>query len=246
MPKPLLDALINLFYPQSCPICSRALISDENEHAVCKACAERITANRPPFCPKCGQGAQPPQTRDCPACKGRTFYFDRAWSACSYQDPLKTLIHNFKYNSKLKLRKLFAKLLIQFIDGYHLPIKNYDVFLSVPMHRARLREREINHSQVLTEQLATHYQIPLSLGNCMRIHQHALQSNLTFHQRIENVKGAFQVKHKEEFKDRVSLVIDDVFTSGSTLSEVARALKDSGACRVDVITLARTTNYKTT
>lgn len=245
MQKTMFDALINLLYPANCLICSQALKVDKNDHILCKTCSEKIIKTNPPFCLKCGLAAQSREDPNCPGCKNRIFHFDRAWSACSYEEPLKTLIHHFKYNSKLKLRKLFAKILAQFVDTYQLPLNDYDLLVSVPMHRARFREKEINHSQSIANELSSLYQIPVSTDNCLRIHQHALQSNLNFSQRLENVKGAFRVKTKEIFKDKALLIIDDVFTTGSTVSEVAQAIKDSGALRVDVLTLARTRPEKT-
>jgi ComF family protein len=240
----LANALINILYPQNCLACTQTPINSNAAEWVCKACLNRIKPNIPPFCLKCGLGGQKPAAEECSSCKDRNFQFDRAFSACIYEEPLKTLIHQFKYNAKLKLRRLFANILITFIENYHLPIQNYDLLLPVPMHPARLREKEINQAQVLADMLHERYGTQVNNHGLGRIQQKALQSNLSFEQRIHNIKGAFKVRRNDEFINKRILVIDDVFTTGSTVSEAASVLKEAGAGKVDVLTLARTQNAR--
>lgn len=176
---------------------------------------------------------------DCPACRGKNFNFRRAFSSCIYEEPLKQLIHLFKYKSKLKLRKLFAAILIRFVKDYFLPIRDYDILVPIPMHPARLREREFNHSQILAEELSFEFKIPVSFDNIIRSRHGAPQAALSEKERMKNVKGAFRIKRPECFLNKNILIIDDVFTTGSTVSEIALLLNDNNAKAVDVLTLAR-------
>ncbi len=241
MPSTLIDSFINIVYPNKCLICQILLSESANFNLLCKSCYEAITPNLAPFCPKCGLGRQLPGKQDCPACKRINFNFDRAFNVCIYREPLKTLIHLFKYNSKFKLRKLFSFLLIQFINDYHLEIKDYDYLVPVPMHASRLREQEANPSQILANELSLQFKIPINADNAIRIKQNKLQTELSFTDRINNVKGAFELKHKNGFINKKILIIDDVFTTGSTVSEVSYLLKENAVAKVDVLTLARTT-----
>ena len=240
MPQALIEAFLNIAYPPHCFACRSLLAGEMSKSLICKSCSEKIKFNLPPFCQKCGLGLRQNNTGNCPTCKDRGFYFDRAWSACIYERPIKELIHLFKYNSKLKLKKLFTSILTQFIKDYHLPLHDYDLLVPVPMHAARLRERENNHSEVLTKELGMQFKIPATCGKLSRIRNNAPQTSLKFKERIEAVKGAFRVKEAREFAKKNILIIDDVFTTGSTVSEIAYSLKENQALRVDVLTLART------
>ncbi len=240
MSKSLLNAFINIIYPASCLFCSKPLAAEESENLLCQDCYQKIKHNTGIFCKKCGLSLRLDYNQNCPACKNRKFHFDRAWSACIYKEPLVKLIHLFKYNLKLKLKKLFTLIITEFIKDTHLPMQNYDLLLPVPMHPARLRQRDINHSQILTKELKSYFNIPISCGKLIRKHTSRPQTELKFRERLDNVKGAFALKDKDEFKAKNILLVDDVFTTGSTVSEIARVLKEDGASGVDVLTLART------
>ncbi|MEW6008995.1 MAG: ComF family protein [Candidatus Omnitrophota bacterium] len=240
MPQTLINSFLNIIYPNKCLVCQTLLSQSATFNLLCKSCYEKITPNPAPFCQKCGLGGQKRSSTDCPVCKNRDFSFDRAFSACIYDEPLKTLIHLFKYNSKFKLKKLFVSLLLQFIADYHLNTEVFDYLLPVPMHPSRLREREINHSQILADELSLYLKIPVIADNLIRRRQDRLQTELKFNERICNVKGAFELKDKEVFRNKNILIIDDVFTTGSTVSEISSLLKENSSPKVNVLTLART------
>lgn len=244
MPETILDALINIFYPAHCLSCSGALTDKKNAASICKGCFDRILLNLPGFCSKCGLGGQTQPRENCPACKDKNFSFRRAFSSCIYEEPLKQLIHLFKYKSKLRLRKLFAGILIRFLEDYKIPVRDYDLFIPVPMHPTRLREREFNHSQVLTEELSFALKIPANCDNIIRSRHSAPQVALSEKERMKNVKGTFRIRRPQEFLNKNVLIIDDVFTTGSTASEIAFLLNENNARAVDVLTLARSINKK--
>ena len=130
----LLRPLINIIYPAKCLSCNTMLRADLSENLICQCCYQKIKYNRGIFCKRCGLTLHLDYNKSCPACKNRNFHFDRAWSACIYEEPLKKLIHLFKYNLKLKLKKLFTPILTRFIKDSHLPMQDYDLLLPVPMH----------------------------------------------------------------------------------------------------------------
>lgn len=237
----IIGTFINILYPARCFACSSRLNNSAN--VICGPCYQRLRFNLGLFCPRCGLGQQ--QSEKCPACKNMDFNFRRAWSACVYEEPLKNLIHLFKYNAKLKLRKLFAGLLIQFTKDFKIDLKKYDLLLAVPMHPARQREREYNQSQILALEIAAEFKIPLSNNNCLRIKNSQPQMSLGLGERIKNVKGTFRIRQEKEFSNKNILIIDDVFTTGSTVSELALELKKSNAKEIDVLTLARSSLKET-
>lgn len=239
MPESLASALKNILYPAHCFICSRLLTQDIDTNPVCQNCYDKILLNLPGFCKKCGLGGQTQGAQYCSACKGKKFNFRRAFSACVYEEPIKTLIHLFKYDSRLKLRKLFAEIFIKFLRDYKISVREYDLFVAVPMHPTRLREREFNHSQVLAQDLAVEFNVPISSGDIERSRYGRPQMSLSERERMENIKGAFRLRHRERFSNKNILIIDDVFTTGSTVCEIALILNECNAKGVDVLTLAR-------
>lgn len=165
-------------------------------------------------------------------------HFDRAYSPCVYEGNIKELIHAFKYKGKDYLGEVLSTLMIEFIKEYDIPIQDLDFIIPVPLHKTRLREREFNQAEILSKQIAKEFKKDLLADALIRHRYTKTQTGLEIHERLNNVKGSFSVNKKYDFKNRNTLLIDDVLTSGATASEAAYALKDSGANIVFVLTLA--------
>lgn len=150
------------------------------------------------------------------------------------------MIHQFKYNQKTYLRKPFARFIENFIQIYRLDIKQFDIIVPIPLFSSRLRERGYNQSQLLAEQISCKYHIALSLNNLIRIRNTEHQTVLSKKERWTNVGGAFRITSSYEFSGKNILIIDDLLTTGATASEAATTLKDAGAEKVGVLTLAIT------
>ena len=164
--------------------------------------------------------------------------FDRAFCVCVYDGVIKTLIHEFKYNDKQYLGQTLSRLLIDFIKRYELPISYIDYLIPMPLHRAKLREREFNQAQILCREVATAIGKPLLENNLLRCRATNTQASLEVHQRFHNVRGSFAVTENHLVNGKNILLIDDVLTTGATASEAAQTLKDAGANIVLVLTLA--------
>jgi ComF family protein len=176
----------------------------------------------------------------CRGCRGRSLAFDAAWAACLYNDPVRQLVHLYKYKHKTVLRYHFFQILFTFITAYRIPLNKYHWIVPVPLHPARLRERGYNQSQLLAQLLAGQYDTPISADNLQRVRNTESQSVLSQKERWTNIQQAFRIKQPRTFKDTQILLIDDLLTTGATASEAARTLKEAGAKRVDVLTLAVT------
>ena len=126
----------------------------------------------------------------------------------------------------------------EFIKNYRLPIEYLDFIIPVPLHKSRMREREFNQAQVLSEQVAKEFNKKLLSDVLVRNRQTRTQTELAFEERRKNVARSFTVKDAQSIKHANLLLIDDVLTTGATSSEAAKALKDSGARIIFVMTLA--------
>ncbi len=197
-------------------------------------------------CPLCGQpysslDSTPAIFRyKCGNCRqGNKRYFVRARSVGLYQSNLRRLIHQFKYHKKSSLGPKLAGWMIKHMpEGFD--FADFDYILPVPMHIKRLREREFNQSLILAKSIARYYRRPLMLYNLYRREFQQPQAQLKSKARMVNVKGAFGVRYPHKLCGKSILLIDDVYTTGSTVVECAKVLLKAEADKVDVLTLART------
>jgi len=234
----MLGELINLFYPAICRGCSRKI--DKFDCNICDDCAKKIKERLPPFCIKCGRQLKGDSElmAMCQNCKKDKPFFDKAWSACHYDNLLKNLIHDFKYKKITSLSKDFTALLINFMKKYHIG-RDSQIILSIPMHPDRLFQREINHADILAKALGRNLGIPYSGNTLKKTKNTPLQSKLKRDARIKNLRSSFYLKDKSIVRNKNIMLVDDLFTTGSTVNECSRVLKDSGAGYIEVITLAR-------
>ena len=165
-------------------------------------------------------------------------HFDRAFSPYAYEGVIKELVHQFKYKNKDYLDKALSAFMINFIKEYNLPVDYIDYILPVPLHKNRLREREFNQAELLGKRIAEEFNKKLAGETLLRHVNTKTQTELDMRERMENVRGSFSVKDAALVKGKNLLLVDDVFTTGSTASECALALKNSGAGIVFVLTLA--------
>ncbi len=236
MLKEIFESLTGLIYPHNCLICHKFLPGKNEDNPICQVCWNKIEYNLPPFCNICGRHTLEAE-HICKACSKRKHNFDRAWSVANYSGVMRQLIHLFKYQGKAGLNRPLAKLMAEFFVAYNLDRFKFDCLMAVPLHPARLREREYNQSQLLSEELGRMLNLKHSLNILRRIKHTPFQSALKENQRFANVKQAFKVNNKEGLSQNV-LLVDDLLTTGATCSAAAGVLKQSGASQIHVLTLA--------
>lgn len=162
--------------------------------------------------------------------------------ALPYQNPLvKNLIQNFKYEPFVKdLSKTLASLII---THFQLMDNKPDFFefllIPVPLDKKRLKYRGFNQAQEVAQHLSKFFKIPLLKDVLIKIKGTIPQVELSDEERKKNIKGVFLVKNKEKIKRKKLLLVDDVYTTGSTMEECARVLKESGAKEIIGIVIAR-------
>jgi ComF family protein len=232
-----LPALGSLFYPPNCVVCSDVVIGSEYLCADCRSRAPRITA---PFCGKCSEpffGAIT-QTFSCANCEHRTLHFDSAVAAYRSRSVVRKLVHDFKYGQQRHLRYPLAEWLGETLDDPRLRGRRFDMIVPVPLHAARERERGFNQATLLAELLADTMSVPLC-PVLQRIRYTTTQTAYDRAERMENLHDAFRLRKNRDVRESRVLLIDDVLTTGSTLSECARVLKAAGARSVHAATAAR-------
>jgi len=242
MLRGLLKGLKDLIYPNYCLVCKNRIPPTNQQELICSECLGKIEQNLPPFCANCGRHLtlQALEENACPNCsRCKTyFYFDRAFSPCKYTGTVKKLIHEFKYSGKDYLGKPLGKLMHTFIRDYQLPIEYLDFLIPIPLHKSRQREREFNQAEILSYEVAQEFNKKILTNQLIRVKPTKTQTELTFQERCQNVEKSFAVTKPELIKDTNLLLIDDVLTTGATSSEAAKCLKEAGAKKVLLLTLA--------
>lgn len=237
-------AALDLLYPALCPVCERRL-GAERRDPLCGACWALIARIEPPYCVRCGapgaRGSDGAPAEDtparllCPACRAEPPPFDYARAAASYQDPLRSAVHAFKFRGKRTLARPLADLLMEQCGGGR--VAEADVVIPVPLASARERQRGFNQAALLAERVGHALVRPVKHGWLSRARPTQPQSELAAEDRRRNVRGAFRAA--PAVAGRHVLVIDDVLTTGATVAECARALRAAGAQTVGVLTVAR-------
>ena len=233
----ILRGIASLLYPPSCTICA---VSVDSGEYLCQECEGKISRIVPPFCAKCSEpfdGAIT-STFSCANCAHRRLHFDAAISAYRSRGIVRHVILNFKYGRQSHLRHLVARWLVAAFDDDRLRERRFDAIVPVPLHPARQRERGFNQATLLAEWLSSHLSLPLHPA-LQRIHYTTTQTAFDRSERMQNLRGAFRLRKKADVRRLRVLLIDDVLTTGSTLSECARVLKQGGARSVYAATAAR-------
>jgi competence protein ComFC len=233
----LFQAAVSLLYPATCSICGKQVRAGEY---LCEACEAKIVRIVPPFCETCSEPFEGSMNSafTCANCAHRRIHFETAVAAYRGRGVVRDVIHQFKYNRQIHLRYLVARWLCAALDDERLRGYQFDVIVPVPLHPARQRERGFNQASLLAELLSAHTSIrcrPL----LKRIRYTTTQTALDRSERMDNLHNAFRLRKNADVRGLRVLLIDDVLTTGSTLSECARVLKRAGAISLHAATAAR-------
>ena len=236
----------NLIWPQFCRDCGIRLLTEENSY-FCPTCWEQSPRIMPPLCPKCGKphesalGFGPIVSYICEECNAqspKTIRYYRICGAAPYQDSIAHAIRLFKFNGKTRLAEPLAELMRETATR-DLDPESYSHIIPVPLYKVRQRERGYNQSRLLADQVLEIFPNAHVDESLKRIRPTRTQSRLQSNsERKANVKGAFEVDDPNQFRGATVLLIDDVVTTGGTVNECARVLRQAGAERVDVLAIA--------
>ena len=248
-----------LVYPLKCLKCGIYIDPDKvkpntMEACFCEHCMDLgFFPIDSPFCTKCGvrfhqviaSGFN--ENHVCETCLKKPFRLDRVRAAAEYKGITKDAIQLFKYHSKLSVAKVFERLLFQAFLR-HFTGSGIDLIMPVPLHKLKLRERGFNQAYMMIRNFIKYYQKTynqppqwkIDIASLARVKKTKPQTGFDIKQRKNNLKEAFQVVNKKTILNKNILLIDDVFTTGATCNEAARALLEQGAKKVEALVMART------
>lgn len=210
---PFLQNLLKLIFPPKCIFCGR-ILSTEADIDICGCCSRII-----------------PFFKDSPvktSCKPLQGGCDYVICTCHYSGIVKDSLIRFKFFNKPGYYRTFAKLMSEKIKKMT-NFRNFDIIVSVPLYKDKESIRGYNQSLLISKQLSKEIGVPEDSSLLVRVRNTGSQSLLPKSSRHLNVKNAFRVNNAHEVKGKKVLLVDDILTTGSTLNECSRVLKEAGA-----------------
>lgn len=213
----ILNQIINLIYPQTCGICEKIA-----KEPICKKCRNKL--------------------EELAICNIHNYShqnFTRHLYLFAYKGIIREKIIEYKFSNKAYLNEMFVNFMIKNkkICGF---LKKYDIMIPVPISKKRKQKRGYNQSQLIAKKLGKELKNLKLVTNVLQKQKDILpQSTLSQEERKKNVKNAYKIQNEQIIKNKTIILLDDVFTTGSTVEECSRMLKLAGARQVDVITIAK-------
>lgn len=256
------DYFLELIFPIKCVVCSKETERARKNKLICTDCLKELTPSLNFYCPLCE--ARSIGGEVCFSCSlvnsqkkilpgegsplryeiiswGNRLVLDRLLSPFSYKEAgIQKIIRAFKYHYIKKLQSPIGKMLEKYLEKITGEIDlNGSLVVPVPLHKRKFFQRGYNQAQLLAEQIAKYLNVEI-LNNCLiKTKSTKDQVDLEKEQRVKNLEGVFKCLNLELIKNRKVLLVDDVYTSGTTMNECAKVLKEAGAKEVIGLVIAR-------
>lgn len=224
-----LEKILDILYPPICINCKKGIDSQKN--ILCKKCFNKIQINTAFMCPRCGGR----KTTLNNTCHKTPFILA---PATFYHEPISALIHYYKYNNLLEIRKILAAILIVYLNNLNINVSKF-IISYIPLHKKKERERGFNQSYELARIISNYFNIPL-YKTIAKAKYNKPQAKMKSHkERAENVKNAFEITNRKNVVGKNIILVDDVSTSGATLYEISKLLKKNEAKKIIGLVVAK-------
>lgn len=228
------EVILDILFPPICLVCETRLPIQEKGKYICAACLAAITINTTLTCPSCG--ARMAEQKK--ICHKDVPY--RLAAATRYDDErVRRLIWELKYRGKTVAAKPIAAIVATHLASLPLNLSSY-VVIPVPLYPSRERERGFNQSKLIAEIIAVTFGLPLIISALERNrHTKPQAETKDINARRENLAGAFTLRDAALVAGKNILLVDDVFTSGTTIGEAVQTLKSAGAQHIIAVVVAK-------
>lgn len=244
------EKAIRLLYPRACPVCGdiltlkeqEKLAAEEKNPYICPECMEKLDFLNGRRCFICSKPLESEEDELCRECQTVKRHFDSGYALLRHDDEARKIIYGLKY-SGIRDNADFIAFEIAKRAGRLISMWQPEAFIPVPLHKVRRRERGFNQAEVIAEKLSYNLRqsgecnVPVDDSYIIRSHRTAPQKGLDPHGRRSNVRGAFEISEKAEpGRYKTVMIIDDIFTTGATISEMAKILRKTGVSKVYFVT----------
>ena len=210
-----------MIFPAKCPVCGE-ILAYGSEKRICEKCRASLPYVLPPRCQKCSKPIDSKESIYCFDCKNKTFLYDRGWALWLYKGDVVKPIYQFKYSYKKVYAKYFAKELFIHFNRVFIN-EQIDVIIPVPIHKSKYNQRGYNQAEEIAKELGVLCNIEV-VNLLTRNKPTVAQKNLNNKERKKNLDNAFALE-VNDFGFKNILIVDDIYTTGSTINACTKALK---------------------
>lgn len=215
----MLDIFWDIIYPPVCGSCGKL-----DTNSLCKKCEKLLKS----------QAVFGIDNYTCDFNK----YFDEHLYIFMYSGVIRKILLDYKFNDNSYLYKTFTNFLLKnekFVEN----IKSYDIIIPVPLSSKRKKERGYNQSELIAREISNKTKLELMKKILIKQKNNTAQSNLDKEARLKNVQGAYKLKNTEKIKNKKALLVDDIFTTGSTANACSEIIKKLGIPTIGILTIAK-------
>lgn len=215
---------INLLYPEICPVCME--ISNTGENGICPSCQNKLKYIETPRCLKCGKQITSEEKQYCHDCAKGRHVFRQGVGVWGYTEEISKSMYAFKYNNQRHFARIYARELYNkcgnIIEGWRA-----DVLIPIPLHADRMKKRGYNQAQLIANEFGKLINLPTDSEILIRNRKTKPQKELNDKERVKNLENAFKIQ-KSIVEYKKAILVDDIYTTGTTVDACARLLKDMG------------------
>ncbi len=222
-----------MVYPARCPFCDEPVAG--MRELICRDCLSKLEFVKQPYCMKCGKQLKG-QEEYCSDCSANNHQFDSGRSLLVYKGEVKKSIYRFKYKGRKAYARAYAALVESQMQTFFEQVKP-DALVPVPLHRARRCMRGYNQSELLARHIGRRMGVPVRTKLVVRSRNTVPQKNLDLSGRQNNLKKAFKL-YRNDVKLNTIIIIDDIYTTGSTVDALAAVLRRAGVKKIYFLTLS--------
>ena len=229
--RKIIKKILELLYPTTCVFC-RGICKT----GICKSCSEKIDYIQEPLCKKCGKLIHSQEGEFCFDCQRRMLHYEQGRSLWLHKRPVSSSIYDFKYKNKRVYGEIYGREMAEQFNDL-IRMWEIDVLIPVPLHRKRQRKRGYNQAEIIARELGKRLGIPVDMSVIIRERETTPQKELGQKNRRKNLKKAFCLTGKRLIGKNI-LLIDDIYTTGSTIDAMAEVLMKTGCEKIYFLTIS--------
>lgn len=227
----IVKKIIKLLYPSTCIFCGKLC-----EEGICDTCRRKVVYIKEPRCKRCGKPIHSKEEEFCYDCRKGEFHYEQGRSLWLHKPPVSGSIYAFKYKNRRVYGEVYGKEMAKHFEKW-IRMWEIDLIVPVPLYKKKQRKRGFNQAAIVAEELGKRLGIPVDSSLVIREKETTPQKELGQRSRRKNLKKAFRVVKQEE-KNRKVLIIDDIYTTGSTIDSIAEILEKAGYEKIYFLTIS--------
>lgn len=229
----IFDLFLDLIFPRRCPFCDGIVNFGD---LICRSCKGRISYTGEDHCLKCGKKLLDNEREYCRDCMHTVHLFERGRSLYVYNGNVRAAITRFKFRGRKEYSDFFGRDMVKHLGSFIIRC-HPDIIIPVPVSKEKMKKRGYNQSELLAESISEQTGIPVNRTLIIRIKNTPPMKELSRIERMKNLKGAFKI-NVHDVKCRNVLIVDDIYTTGSTIDAMTEELKKAGIQNVYFVALA--------